>query len=111
MRLCGAQGAQGLHTTHALHSKCHVHNEVQHRLDTCNGTATAHKLEQLNLQRSVACRKATVGKLDVALGDVVQLAADEEGDGEDSDASAEPALGLVQAMWQSASGELEGPLI
>lgn len=48
--------------------------------------------------------KATVGKLDVALGEVVQLAADEEGDGEDSDASAGPALGLVQAMWQSASG-------
>lgn len=48
------------------------------------------------------CREATVGKLQVALGDVVQLF--DDGDSVVESADDDVTLGLVQAMWQSSSG-------
>jgi len=71
--------------------------------------APANALSTLDLEhpcrRAVLlrpCRKATVGKLQVALGDVVQLFDDDDSVVESADDDV--TLGLVQAMWQSSSG-------
>lgn len=56
-----------------------------------------------------SCRKAAIGKLEVALGDVVQLGASEEEE-EEEDLAGEISMGLVQAMWQSSSGMDQGLL-
>jgi hypothetical protein len=66
-----------------------------HELDNC----TQHP----DCITTAVCRKATVGKLDVEVGDLVQLAVP-DGDGEESDAAAAISMGLVQAMWQTSSG-------
>lgn len=52
----------------------------------------------------IPCRKAKVSELEVGLGDVVQLGASDD-DGADSDDPVDVSMGLVQAMWQSGSGE------
>lgn len=48
------------------------------------------------------CRKATVGQLEVALGDVVQLF-DDDDDLVVGSANDDVTLGLVQALWQSST--------
>jgi hypothetical protein len=44
--------------------------------------------------------KAKVGAVEVALGDVVEVAGEEE----EEEVEVEAQLGMVQAMWQTASG-------
>ncbi len=54
-------------------------------------------------QVCINCRSVKIASLEVAVGDVVVIAAaDDEGDGD-----AEPPLGLLQAVWQTAKGQLQ----
>ena len=54
-------------------------------------------------QVCINCRSVKIASLEVAVGDVVVIAAaDDEADGD-----AEPPLGLLQAVWQTAKGQLQ----
>lgn len=69
---------------------------------------------QLNL--TLLClgrRRAKVGDVAVAVGAVVALAPDaedEERQLDDAEAAGGPPLGLVQALWQTSSGEPAVPI-
>jgi len=54
-------------------------------------------------QVCIKCRSVKIASLEVAVGDIVVIAAaDDEADGD-----AEPPLGLLQAVWQTAKGQLQ----
>ncbi len=54
-------------------------------------------------QKCANCRSVKIASLEVAVGDIVVVAAaDDEADGD-----AEPPLGLLQAVWQTTKGQLQ----
>ena len=51
----------------------------------------------------INCRSVKIASLEVTVGDVVVIAAADDEAGGD----AEPPLGLLQAVWQTAKGQLQ----
>ena len=84
-----AEGDQFLHLLVSMsqHAVCHrSYAQAPHGHQVC-----------------INCRSVKIASLEVAVGDVVVIAAaDDEADGD-----AEPPLGLLQAVWQTAKGQLQ----
>lgn len=51
----------------------------------------------------INCRSVKIASLEVAVGDIVVIAAADD----EADEDAEPPLGLLQAIWQTAKGQLQ----
>lgn len=67
---------------------------------------TCHRVHIQRLhgsQMCINCRSVKIASLEVAVGDIVVIAAADD----EADEDAEPPLGLLQAVWQTAKGQLQ----